>query len=105
MTLEIPSASTPSARFSSVVALVFSLLLGSIAWSQETTGGLRGVVTDASGAAIPNAAATISVPALMRTRQAYTDSTGTFEFQAVPPGPYTLELGAAGFAPVKRGQI
>jgi len=88
-----------------LLAATLSLLLCFHAWSQETTGGLRGVVTDATGAGIPNAAAILTGPALMRAQQGNTDSTGSFEFQAVPPGLYTLGLAAAGFAPVKRVQI
>jgi hypothetical protein len=41
----------------------------------------------------------------MRAQQGQTDSTGSLEFQAVPPGLYALELSAPGFAPVKRSQI
>jgi hypothetical protein len=89
----------------SVFAAIFVLLLCSIGSSQETTGVLRGVVTDATGAVIPNATAILSGPALMRAQQGYTDSTGNFEFPSIPPGLYTLDLSAAGFAPVKRVQI
>ena len=52
-----------------VLAAIFSLLLCSHAWSQETTGELRGIVTDATGAGIPNAAAILTGPALMRAQQ------------------------------------
>ena len=60
--------------------------------------GLRGVVTDANGAAVPGATvvATDNKTALMRTAE--TDPSGRYLVEELPPGVYRVEVQAAGFA-------
>ncbi len=55
---------------------------------------LRGVVTDPSGAIVPNAAIELRGPAVRRAR---TGETGEFAFPALPPGTYELRVNAKGF--------
>ncbi len=85
--------------------LMLSLLLAATAIAQETTGGLRGEVTDPSGAAIPNATVEVSGPALIRPQSMQTDSVGTYSFLTLPPGLYTVNATAQGFVPVRRMNI
>ncbi len=81
---------------------IICLLLGAsghFVWAQAaiTTGCVRGVVTDNSGAVISGASAVISSHSDGR-RQSYTsNSAGIFVFPSQPVGLYTLEVNASGF--------
>jgi len=63
-------------------------------WALFLSASLHGIVTDPSGAAVPNA--TIQLGS-HRTR---TNAIGQYAFDAVEPGRYRLRVQAKGFAPV-----
>jgi hypothetical protein len=84
---------------------MLSLLVAGVLFAQETTGTLRGEVTDPTGAIIPDATVEISGPALMRPQTMKTDSAGTFTFMTLPPGTYAINVTAQGFVPTKRVNI
>ena len=64
---------------------------------------LVGDVRDASGAAIVNAALTVSSAALIGgTRETTSDRTGVYHVLALPPGDYELTAGAPGFRSQRR---
>ena len=64
----------------------------------QTTGSLRGTVTDASGAVLPGATVTISSDALIGgSRTTTTNEVGVFRFPSLPVGAYTVEIELAGF--------
>ncbi len=75
------------------------LLSGVVAARSQgvSRGGLGGVVTDASGAAIPGAAVTLENPADGTSLQQVSDRTGEFLFGELPPGTYGVRIAAAGF--------
>ncbi len=85
--------------------ILFSLLLsaGSITTSaQTTTGNILGSVTDARGAAIPNAqVAAINIETNF-SRNAMTDSSGQYNIQCLPPGTYRVEATADSFKTYQR---
>lgn len=66
-------------------------------WAQATT-SLRGVVTDPSNAAVPNATVRLISVDTNLERTATTDQQGVYVFSQVQPGPYSLEVDAKGFA-------
>ena len=70
--------------------------MGTAAWGQAT-GGVRGQVTDPSGAVVPNAevSATGSAGQASTTR---TDAHGAYQISGLAPGVYTLTAAARGFA-------
>lgn len=80
----------------SVLSAAFFCLSGS-AWGQATT-SLRGVVTDPSGAAIPNATVHLVNSDTSTERTATTDQQGTYVFAEVVPGHYVLRVEATGFS-------
>jgi hypothetical protein len=75
----------------------FVVLCGSPVWGQATT-SLRGVITDPSGAAIPNATVHLVNADTGFGRTVTTDAQGNYVFNAVLPGNYSLDIGASGFA-------
>jgi outer membrane receptor protein involved in Fe transport len=76
-----------------------------VAYSQETTGGIRGYVKDTSGATIAKAEVELSSPALLASKNAETDSSGFFYFQLLPPGDYTVTVTSSGFRGYRRSGI
>ena len=72
---------------------VFSIGAG---WAQ-TTGTIRGTVTDPSGAVVPGASVTATQSDTLTTRAVTTNESGDYEFPALPVGRYTVGVQAAGF--------
>jgi Carboxypeptidase regulatory-like domain len=74
-----------------VIACAGSLL------AQAPTATIRGIVLDASEAAVPGAVVRLENPQTGVTRKATTAATGDYTFAALPPGSYTVRVEAAGF--------
>jgi len=85
---------------SALLALFFcvlSCLLAAPMHAQTPTGGLSGVVTDPSGAAVPKALVRLT-NAAGASLDATTTREGLYEFKAVPVGTYSLKATAKNFA-------
>jgi outer membrane receptor protein involved in Fe transport len=83
------------------VAIALSLFSG-VAFAQTSGGvsGLTGIVTDSSGAVIPNAQVVVDNPRLGIHRQLTTTNGGVFNAPSlVPSSGYDVTIKAAGFAP------
>jgi Ca-activated chloride channel family protein len=76
------------------IAVVAVVLFVPLVTAQVDRGVLSGVVTDASGVAIPGATVTITGP---ETRTTVTDAKGAYSFRSLRPGEYTVESRLAGF--------
>src|SRR5215469_5031688 len=61
------------------------------------SGEVTGVVTDSSGAVLPNASVTLNSKETGATQTVNTSSTGSFRFPLLRPGTYTLTATANGF--------
>src|SRR5690242_2527194 len=61
------------------------------------TGKIAGVVTDASGAAVPSATVTVKSTALMAERSTATGADGAYLFDLLPPGTYEVTVTSKGF--------
>jgi hypothetical protein len=84
--------------FVALVAGVCLLLLPqNLAAQVATTGKITGVVTDASGAAVPDATVTVKSTALFLPKVTTTQADGSFLFDLLPLGAYELSIKAAGF--------
>ncbi|HEX3966526.1 MAG TPA: carboxypeptidase regulatory-like domain-containing protein [Edaphobacter sp.] len=83
----------------SSLLLVFFLLVSGAheGWSQSIGGGLRGTVTDQSGAVIPNANLTLKSQGTDAVRSTKSTGDGLYSFSDIEPGPYTLNVAATGF--------
>jgi hypothetical protein len=75
------------------------------AWPQEFRATLQGNITDPSGAAVPNAAATLKNTQTGIARAEKADQGGHYIFTFVTPGSYLLELQAPGFKTTVREAI
>ncbi len=77
------------------------LLVASIALGQATTGTLTGTATT-EGAPLPGVTVTIDSPSLQGTRTTVTGNNGDYNFQALPPGTYTVTFSLDGMADVTK---
>jgi len=68
--------------------------------AQTTTGGVRGVLSDPSGAVIPGAKISISGNGVQRT--VGTQADGSYTANGLPPGAYTVHVAFPGFGTVDR---
>src|SRR5579863_46826 len=74
--------------------LAFMLLVLPLV-AQQTSGTLRGVLTDTSGAVIP--AVSVSLTAGSTRKAATTQSDGSYSFTGLAPGEYTIKVEFPGF--------
>ncbi|MEO8436188.1 MAG: carboxypeptidase-like regulatory domain-containing protein, partial [Pyrinomonadaceae bacterium] len=80
-----------------VLALLLTCLFTVTALGQVTTGSLRGSVADPTGAMLPGATVSVVNNATGAERSAETGNSGTFDFQALQPGTYTVTVDTRGF--------
>jgi carboxypeptidase family protein len=82
--------------FAFLASLVL-LICGARVYGQGTDlGTIRGTVTDSSGAAVPNAAVTITDALTNTARQTQTNSQGHYEMFGLRPGTYRVVITAPG---------
>jgi TonB family protein len=84
-----------------VLSGFFVLLLASAALTlhaQSTRGSLTGVVQDPSGARVPNCQITAKNLDGSNEEFARANPAGEYRFESIPPGHYSLEVSAPGFA-------
>ena len=68
----------------------------------QTTGDIRGTVSDATGAPLPGAALEVRSAALQGVRTTTADVSGEFRFPHLPPGSYDLGAALEGFTREER---
>jgi len=66
-------------------------------WAQTGTTSLRGTVTDKTGASVGAAKVSLDNLGQALHRQAQTNTTGEYDFVALPPGTYSLTIEKEGF--------
>ncbi|MGD1101359.1 MAG: TonB-dependent receptor [Terriglobia bacterium] len=89
-----------------ILGLLVFLSLPCRLTAQIDTGGITGTVQDSSGAVIVGAQVTLTNEATGVKTTVQSTSTGTYVFDAVKPGTYTLEAHATGFEKyINRGEI
>src|ERR1700736_2599610 len=75
----------------------FAMLVPMLAWAQLYTGSVTGVVTDPSGAIVPNGQLRLVDEEKGFSFTATSDSSGRYVFRGVPNGTYKLSVEAQGF--------
>ncbi len=82
-------------RFSLFLFSLALLVTGALA--QGTSGNLTGVITDPTGAVIPDVVVQLLNPVSGYERTTKTDATGTYHFYNIPYNPYRIVLKKPGF--------
>src|SRR5580698_6366683 len=88
-----------------LIFLPLVLLLSSLGNAQNITGSLSGRVVDAQGAAISNAAVTVTDVQRGVKSDTKSNVAGDFTIAGLPPGNYTLGVEAAGFKKLSKTGI
>ena len=77
-----------------------------LAQTQSTTGTIQGIVSDQTGAGVPNATVTVKNTGTGAERQVKSDNEGRYQVPLLEPGAYTVTVAATGFATViSRGYV
>jgi outer membrane receptor protein involved in Fe transport len=80
-------------------ALICLLAIGLVAGAYgQITGGLRGTVSDPTGAAIPKATVTLTSVDTKATRTQSVNGSGEFTFELLPIGQYEVKIESDGFS-------
>ena len=85
-----------------IAGVVLFFTFGAVAQENAT---ITGVVTDPSGAVVPNVTITLTNPATGQARNAVSNSSGIYTFPNVGVGHFTLSAVAAGFQTFSRTDI
>ena len=93
-----------AAVFLMLATLVFPFMAPP-ALAQATTGGLKGVVTDVSGAVVPDADVTAKNVATGVENKAKTNADGLYSFARLAPGSYNLDVQKQGFKKAEFQQV
>ena len=89
-----------------IVTLIMAIaLVVPLAYGQETTAGLQGVVKDGTGAVVAKAVVEVTSPALIGIKKMETDASGYYRFANLPPGTYILTVTAPNFRTYKQEGI
>ncbi len=81
-------------------------LMSSPAAGQATTGTIRGIIKDTSGAVLPGVTVTVTGPALqVPSLVSVSDAKGEFRVSPLPPGVFSVSFELSGFQPVKRDNV
>jgi hypothetical protein len=90
----------------SVLALFcLAFLPGTVTAQVAITGKITGVVTDSSGAAVPNAAVTVKSTALFTPKTTHTEADGSYLLDLLPLGTYEVSISAPGFRAVTQSGV
>ena len=84
-----------------LVFLCTIVALGAVPWTasaQQTTGSIRGVITDESGAVLPGVTVTLKGSAVPGSPTTVSNETGVYRFPNLPPGNYEISAELAGFS-------
>src|SRR5436305_11293878 len=82
--------------FAILKTALFAVIFSTLSFAQTGTGTLRGVVSDPSGAVVPNTTV-IATSATGQTFTAVSSRQGVYEIKNLAPGHYTLDASSAGF--------
>jgi carboxypeptidase family protein/TonB-dependent receptor-like protein len=96
-----------SARFPIVGVAFFLAACWSVppAAAQVSTGGVRGIVHDDTGAVLPGVTVEAQSPARLGTVTAVSDGQGMYRLENLPVGLYTITFTLSGFATIKQEGI
>jgi predicted porin len=100
-----PCATAASRPLAQLFLLLLCLAMGAFPVWAQTGATLSGMVTDQTGAAVPNAAVTIRNAATGVTRTIETDAGGRYQASGLPAGSFEIRAAKQGFADETRTGI
>ncbi|MGH9632626.1 MAG: carboxypeptidase regulatory-like domain-containing protein, partial [Bryobacteraceae bacterium] len=86
-----------------LAVVLYLSLTGLLLFAQNS--GIQGVVTDTSGAVVPNASVTVTNLATGVVNHAATNEQGFYTVPLLPAGRYKVDAAASGFAPQQRPEM
>lgn len=89
--------SRPSSKHVVRLAIAILLMMSVAGVGQTFRGGIRGFVTDQSGAVVPASSVTAVKVTMNATYKTVSSSAGEFEFANLPLGSYNVTIAATGF--------
>jgi hypothetical protein len=91
--------------FVALLTLLFAICVPSLMAQSAGTSSLSGIVTDPSGASIPNVVVTLTSNDTNQGRSATTGGDGQYKFTLLPPGNYKVRFSATGFKTAEVGSV
>ncbi|MGH9391309.1 MAG: carboxypeptidase regulatory-like domain-containing protein, partial [Vicinamibacteria bacterium] len=89
-----------------VPALILALSMAGLSSAQISTGGIRGIVKDATGAVLVGVTVEAESPARIGGAAiAITNGQGLYQYQGLPVGVYTVTFTLSGFTTLKRENV
>jgi Carboxypeptidase regulatory-like domain len=88
---------SPGLRGLALVSTLLMLCASPLAAQSAGTGALAGILTDPSGAAIPNVSVTLTNLDTNQARSTATTADGNYKFSLLRPGAYRVRFTATGF--------
>src|SRR6476660_7296516 len=85
--------------------LILVLLFSATTLFAQTSGGIVGKITDATGASLPGVTIEAKSVALQGTRTTVSETDGGYRFALLPPGEYSVGFTLSGFAPMMRSHV
>ena len=92
---------TSPRRAIGIVVVVIAPMVG-VAFAQMPNGIITGIVTDASGARVPDASVSIANQQTGHSSTVTASGEGVYGIPALVPGKYRVTVTASGFSPVER---
>src|SRR5215469_18674196 len=92
-------------RSATIFSILLFLLTTADCIAQVYATSLRGLVTDPVGAVITTADVKLANTAEGFSRTVTTNANGEYQFLQVPPGTYSVNISAAGFANARRESV
>jgi len=89
-------------RIRTLVFLLACCTCASVLMAQTNTTSVGGTILDPTGALIPGATVTLTNPATNLTKVAQSGGAGSYNFDQILPGDYTLTVAAQGFSSATR---
>jgi len=91
--------------FVRLILLAFIAAAGTQLFGQGQAGGVRGTVSDPSGAAVPGASVRAINVGTGVTTSTVSTSAGLYNLTSLPPGVYRVEVEKAGFKTLVRDNV
>src|SRR5258708_34554752 len=88
-----------------LLTVAFATFASTLLLAQGYQGGVRGAISDSSGAAVASAKITLTDIGTTVARSTLSNAEGSYAFSALDPATYTLSAEAPGFKKIERKNV